>query len=89
MVPEFPDISLPGSRPKEDLIASTGTPPLWQDSWIRYIPFLGKTIVCGMNASRYKTTLEQNADFIARDLGEGGREWVGMTVGVISRSMLK
>lgn len=41
----------------------------------------------GMNAGRYKTTLEQNAELIARDLevGEGGgeSEWVGEAVGVI------
>lgn len=86
MIPESPNVSLPGTSPKETLAASAGTPPQWQDSWMRHIPLIGKTIVSGMNASRYKTTLEQNADFIASDLGDGNSEWKGQAVGVISRS---
>jgi hypothetical protein len=39
-----------------------------------------------MNASRYKTTLEQNAEFIASDLGNAESEWKGQAVGVITRS---
>lgn len=37
-----------------------------------------------MNAGRYETTLEQNAEFIAADLEEGESSWIGTTVGVIS-----
>ena len=87
MVPEFPNITFPPFIPSEALVASAGTPPRWQDSWLKHIPLIGRTIVSGMNAGRYKTTLEQNAEFIARDLevGEGGgeSEWVGEAVGVI------
>lgn len=86
MVPESPNISLPGTMPKEALIASAGTPPQWQDSWMRHIPFIGKTVVSGMNASRYKTTLEQNSEFIASDLSNANSEWKGEAVGVITKA---
>lgn len=39
-----------------------------------------------MNARRYETTLEQNADFIASDLESYESRWSGMTVGVIDGS---
>jgi len=39
-----------------------------------------------MNASRYQTTLEQNAEFIASNLENGDGEWEGQAVGVISAS---
>lgn len=89
MVPECPDIALPEctTTPREALIASASTPPLWQDSWLKHVPLIGKTLVSGMNAGRYQTTLEANAEFIAKDLevgGGGGGEWVGKAVGVIS-----
>jgi hypothetical protein len=86
MIPESPDVSLPGTAPKDALIASAGMPPQWQNSWMRHIPLIGKTIVSGMNASRYKTTLEQNAEFIASDLSNENSEWKGQAVGVITRS---
>jgi hypothetical protein len=86
MVPEYPDIQLPGTAPKEALVAQAGTPPQWNDSWMRHIPLIGKTIVSGMNASRYKTTLEQNAEFIASDLENAESEWKWQAVGVITRS---
>jgi len=86
MVPDHQDVQLPGTAPKDTLKAKAGTPPQWNDSWMRHIPFIGKTIVSGMNASRYKTTLEQNAEFIASDLGNAESEWKGQAVGVITRS---
>lgn len=86
MVPEHQDIQLPGTTPKDALVVQAGTPPQWNDSWMKHIPFIGKTIVSGMNASRYKTTLEQNAEFIASDLGDAGSEWKGQAVGVITKS---
>lgn len=39
-----------------------------------------------MNARRYETTLEQNAEFIAGDLESHESRWSGMTVGVIDGS---
>jgi hypothetical protein len=84
-VPEVPSISSPNTTRRPALIASAGTPPMWQDSWLKHIPLIGKTLVSAMNAGRYQTTLEQNAEFIAEDLEVGGGgEWVGKAVGVIS-----
>ena len=88
-VPEVSSVSSPPNATRRPaLIASAGTPPLWQDSWLKYIPLIGKTLVSAMNAGRYQTTLEANAEFIAKDLevggGAGGSEWVGKAVGVVS-----
>jgi len=85
---EVPEVSSPKTTPRSPLIASAGTPPLWQDSWLKHIPLIGRTLVSAMNAGRYQTTLEANAEFIAKDLevggGAGGSEWVGKAVGVVS-----
>lgn len=86
MVPESTDFSLP-TKPsaRGKLVTSAGTPPNWRPSWVRHIPLLGRFLEIGMNASRYETTLEQNAEFIAEDLEVGGLEsrWIGCTVGVV------
>ena len=86
MIPESLDVNVPTKTLHGKLIANATTPPLWQDSWIKYIPLIGKTLLCAMNARRYVTTLEQNADFIASDLESYESRWSGMTVGVIDRS---
>lgn len=86
MIPESPEIGLPGTTPREALVASTGIPPRWQDSWLKHIPLIGRTLVSMMNATRYQTTLEQNAEFIAGDLENGDSSWKGQAVGIISAS---
>lgn len=43
-------------------------------------------MVAGMNASRYVTTLEQNAELIASDLANDDSPFINMTVGVIDAS---
>lgn len=86
MTAESPQVSLPGTMPKEELIASAGIPPRWKESWMKHIPFIGKIIIIGMNSSRYETTLEQNADLIAKDLSNANSEWKSQAVGVISSS---
>ena len=86
MVPESSDINVPMKSLHGRLIANAATPPLWQDSWIKYIPLIGKTFVCAMNVRRYQTTLEQNADFIADDLESYESQWSGTTVGIIDGS---
>ena len=86
MVPESSDIAVPTKTLRAKLIANAATPPLWKDSWLKYIPLIGRTLVAAMNASRYETTLEQNADFIASDLVESESQWVGTTVGIIDGS---
>jgi hypothetical protein len=87
MVPESANFSVPTRSLSAKLDAAANLPPRWKDSWLRHLPLLGKVIVCGMNASRYKTTLEQNADFIAADLEEGSSKWFGCAVGVIDAAM--
>jgi len=86
MVPESSDISIPGKFAHGRLVANAGTLPMWQDSWIKCIPLIGRTLVCAINFSRYETTLEQNADFIASDLESYESIWSGATVGIIDGS---
>jgi hypothetical protein len=86
MVPESSDISVPAKSSHGKLIANATTPPSWQEYGIKYIPLIGKTLMCAMNARRYETTLEQNADFIASDLESLESRWIGVTVGVIDES---
>ncbi|KAH7135087.1 hypothetical protein B0J11DRAFT_152274 [Dendryphion nanum] len=86
MTPEFPDIDVPSKTLQGKLIANAGTPPLWKDSWIRHIPLVGRSLLCAMNASRYDTTLEQNAEFIAEDLESFESRWSETTVGIIDGS---
>ena len=86
MIPESSDVSVPAESSHGRLIANAASPPSWQDSWIKHIPLIGRAIVCAMNFSRYETTLEQNADFIATDLESYESRWIGTTVGVIDAS---
>lgn len=85
LTPESSDLNVP-TKASQRLIANAATPPLWQDSWIKSIPLIGKTLVAAMNASRYETTLEQIAEFIASDLESHESRWIGTTVGVIDGS---
>ncbi|CAC9885070.1 unnamed protein product [Aureobasidium pullulans] len=82
MTPENLEISVP-TKTSGKLTACATTPPMWMDSWLKYIPFLGKVILAAMNASRYDTTLEQNAEFIASDLEDRDSRWIGVPVGII------
>ncbi|KAF1985213.1 NAD(P)-binding protein [Aulographum hederae CBS 113979] len=86
MTPESSDVTVPTKTSQGKLVANAATPPAWQDSWIKHIPLIGKTILCAMNAGRYETTLEQNAEFIASDLESLESRWSGTTVGVIDGS---
>lgn len=86
MTPESSDIVVSTKPLHTNLIAKAESPPSWQDSLIKFVPFIGKTILCAMNAGHYVTTLEQNADFIARDLKESKSQWSRMTDGVINRT---
>ena len=86
MTPESSDLNVPLKTSHGGLIANAATPPLRQNSWIESIPLIGKTIVVAMNASRYKTTLEKNAEFIASDLENYESHWIWMMVGAIDGS---
>jgi len=86
LTPESSDLSVPTKASQGALIANAATPPSWQHSWIKFIPFIGRAIEIAMNASRYETTLEQIAEFIASDLESFDSRWIGTTVGVIDGS---
>ena len=86
MTPESSDFSVPTKSSHPRLTAKAGTPPLWQDSWLRHIPLIGKSLVTAMNSGRYETTLEQNAEFIANDLEARDSQWIGTAVGIIDAS---
>jgi hypothetical protein len=81
-----PESESPTTTSKSKLVANAESSPLWRDSWIKYLPFIGKTIVVAMNAMRYQTTLEQSAEFIADDLESHESQWVGKRVGTIDAS---
>ncbi|KAM0722336.1 hypothetical protein Q7P37_001777 [Cladosporium fusiforme] len=84
IVPESTTLSVPSRPSAGPLIACGGSPPQWQYSWVRRLPLIGRSLEAAMNASRYETTLEQNAEFIAGDLDNPDSQWIGTTVGVIS-----
>ena len=86
MTPESQEVTVPTKTSRGRLIGNAATPPLWKDSWIKYIPLIGRPLLCAVNAGRYETTLEQNADFIASDLESYESRWSGTTVGVIDGS---
>ncbi|KAG8628028.1 hypothetical protein KVT40_003901 [Elsinoe batatas] len=86
MVPESSDLSVPTKTAQGRLITATNSPPAWNQSWLRHIPLIGKTLTIMMNASRYTTTLEQNAELIAADLESRESRWSCATVGVIDAS---
>ncbi|KAF2227155.1 hypothetical protein BDZ85DRAFT_59239 [Elsinoe ampelina] len=86
MVPESSDLTVPTKTAQGRLIAAANMPPAWNHSWLRHIPLISKTLTIMMNASRYTTTLEQNAELIAADLESRESKWSGATVGVIDAS---
>jgi len=83
---ESSSLEVPTQTSQKPLIANATSPPLWQTSWLEYIPFIGRLLHAGMSFSRYATTLEQNADLIASDLESRESRFIGMTVGVIDGS---
>jgi hypothetical protein len=86
MTPESLEISVPTQTLSGKLLANATTPPGWKHSWVGSIPLIGRTLLSAMNAGRYVTTLEQNAEFVASDLETRESRWSGLTVGVIDGS---
>ncbi|KAK9234655.1 hypothetical protein V1525DRAFT_412438 [Lipomyces kononenkoae] len=64
------------------LATSATVPPHWNDFWFRRLPVVGPFFVVLANASKYTTTLEDNADFIANDVAADSDEYVCKKVGV-------
>ena len=87
MTPTSSSLEVPSTPMQNKLVANGGSPPLWQHSWMEYIPLIGGTIAGGMNASRYDLTLEEAANFIVSDLDDRHESrWIGTTVGIIHGS---
>lgn len=83
MKPESEKIDVLEKPYGNNLSLEKDRPPIWQDHWIRYVPFIGVyanlwLVVLG----QYETKLEQVADFIAADLENAESTYIGAFVGM-------
>lgn len=84
MVPVSKTIE-PLSAPQgNSLLAETDVPADWQQSYFHNVPILGPYMSILGNVTKYATTLEDNADFIAADLKQTDSQRIGHRVGVVS-----
>lgn len=72
------------------LVLKATSPPAWEDSWVKLIPFIGVflnlwVVVLG----QYKTKYEDVVDLLAEDLETGNGEWIGMKVGIKDKAKIK
>lgn len=69
----------------DNLQAACDVPPKWSPKLL-CIPLVGGYLNIMAQASAYGTSLEDNADFIAKDLLDGHQsKWIGEKVGVRQR----
>ncbi|KAJ5928471.1 hypothetical protein N7466_007427 [Penicillium verhagenii] len=72
---------LPNEASANNLSVAGTSPPEWSSKLLR-TPLIGGYLNVLSQASSYKTTLEDNADFIAQDLLDGaGSPWIYQKVG--------
>ena len=83
MVPASKTINLLDAPRGNTLNASADVPPDFQKSYLHGIPYLGPFISVVINSTRYNTTLEDCADFIAADLERKETRFIGRRVSVI------
>ncbi|OQN99036.1 hypothetical protein B0A48_14897 [Cryoendolithus antarcticus] len=83
MVPETENVGFPLKSSRGKLVASRDIPPNFNNSVLKYIPLIGGTLHLMTNASRYETSLEQNAELIAEDLETRDSKFIGAAVGII------
>ena len=83
MVPASKTISLLDAPRGNPLKASVDVPADFQTSYLHSIPYLGPLLGILANFSRYGTTLEDCADFIAADVAKKETTFVGHRVNVI------
>lgn len=83
MVPASKTINVLDVPRGNSLIASADVPTGFQNSYLHKIPYLGPFVSVLSNFSRYGTTLEDCADFIAADVAKKDMRFVGHRVGVI------
>ncbi len=84
MVPASKTIDLLDAPRGNSLNASADAPSGFEISYLHSIPFLGPFISLIFNLTKYDTTLEDCADFIAADLEKDDTKFVGHRVGVIN-----
>ena len=83
MVPASKTINLLDAPRGNPFKASVDVPADFQRSYVHSIPFLGPLIGILINFSRYGTTLEDCADFIAAYVAKKDTTFVGHRVSVI------
>ena len=88
MIPASSDFGVPTATARARLVAQANTPPGWTDRWVKHLPLLGTLLQIAMGAGSYRTSLEDNAEFIANDLALRSDEWLGQKVGVIERERI-
>jgi hypothetical protein len=66
----------------DNILVTARTPPEWSAKFYS-VPIIGGYLNVFSQAGSYTTTLEDNADFIAKDLERGtASEWIYKKVGV-------
>ncbi|KAH8804764.1 hypothetical protein F5884DRAFT_425031 [Xylogone sp. PMI_703] len=90
VVPESPKVEpWPGPRP-DNLIVSADVPPVWQDSWVRRIPFIGMFLnLLFQIRKEYTVYCEDAANLMAEDLASGSSQLVGKRVGYVDKGKSK
>ena len=83
MVPASKTINLLDAPRGNPLKASVDVPADFQKSSLHRIPYFGPLVAILGNFSRYGTTLEDCADFIAADVAKKDTAFVGHRVSVI------
>ena len=75
---------------RHNLLLKANSPPAWEDTWLKWIPFIGMFLnFLVVVLWQYNTKYEDVADFLARDLVTESGEWVGMRVGMKDREKIK
>lgn len=83
MKPKSDRIDLLSEPQHHPLAVGVGKPPAWQDSWIRWLPFIGVYLNIVPAVMSYTTMLEDVADLLAEDFDKGSSsEYIGRLVGM-------
>jgi len=80
------DYNVKAGAEADELISAVDVPPAWSNA-LRWIPLLGNYLNVAVQMGDYATTLEQCADFMARDLDSGlESELIGHRVSIKAKS---
>ena len=91
MYPASPVVEIrPLNTPRaHKLLLAAGSPPGWEDHWVRNVPLVGVYMNLLISVASHTTELEDVADFVAEDLESGSDEWVGKRVGIKQKQKMK